>query len=102
MPQLATATRTMSVGKCEVNFQIQRLEKHLSLQLTMCFALQKLVAAGVKPRLHILERLFACLRLWNLPGKGTFSTNYGAADSAPRLLGGVVGAPKPPGGGGGS
>ena len=40
--------------------------------------LQKLVSVGVKPRLHILERLFACLRLWNLPEKGTCSTTYGA------------------------
>jgi len=92
----------MSVGKCEVNFQIQRLEKHLSLQLTMCFALQKLVAAGVKPRLHILERLFACLRLWNLPGKGTFSTNYGAELKVTPFLWGVEGAGKASRGGGGS
>jgi hypothetical protein len=40
--------------------------------------LQKLVATGVKPRLHVLERLFACLRLWNVPEKRTYSTNFGA------------------------
>ena len=39
--------------------------------------LQRLVASGARPKVHLLERLLACLKLWNLPEKHNASSNYG-------------------------